>query len=534
MFETMLLARLCVSCWEATVGIEQAGNRARLETIAEMSNFTATSRHADVVDFCEKLAKRSPVVRLAEMGVSHEGRKIPLVILADPPVATAAEAAESGKLVVFAMGNIHAGEVDGKEALLMLARDLALAGERPLLKDLILVFCPNFNPDGGDRLGKNRPHQAGPSEVGIRANAQGFDLNRDFVKLETPEVQALVRFLRHWDPALVIDCHTTNGTSTRYTLTYDAPRHPANDAPLLRFAHETLLIEAGRRLEKATGFKSFVYGNLTGGTAWKGIEGQPRYSTHYVGFRNRIGILSESYVYAPYRDRVLASREFVRGCCEVAAAHKDQLRRLLRDADRADRDAPPGARVALRHKLTSQPDKATVLVLEGGKTAATGKPRDLRVDVMSRAEATLSAGRPHAYLFPASFAKAVENLQRHGIAVEELRQAVALDVEVYRIDKLTVAKPFQKHNLVSIEATARKENRQLSAGTIVVRTNQRLGNLAAFLLEPQSEDGLCTWNFFDAGLAEGGDYPVVRLAGSAMPPTSPTRPLPEDHSGRGQ
>src|SRR5439155_16303377 len=140
-------------------------------TVAERSDYKATAKHAEVVEYCQQLAKMSPLIRIADFGTTHEGRKLPLVILADPPVATPEEAARSGKLVVFAMGNIHAGEVDGKEALLMLMRDLALAKERPLLKDLVLIFCPNFNADGGDKMGKNRQHQNGPPEVGTRENA---------------------------------------------------------------------------------------------------------------------------------------------------------------------------------------------------------------------------------------------------------------------------------------------------------------------------------------------------------------------------
>src|SRR6516162_6501640 len=165
-----------------------------LLTVAEKSDYKATSLHSDVVDFCERLAKESPLVRLGELGTSSEGRKLPLVIIADPPVATPEEAAKSKKLVVFAMGNIHAGEVDGKEALLMLARDLATAKERPLLKDLVIVFAPIFNADGNEKIAKtNRTTQAGPEDgVGVRVNAQGFDLNRDFVKLESPEVRSLV------------------------------------------------------------------------------------------------------------------------------------------------------------------------------------------------------------------------------------------------------------------------------------------------------------------------------------------------------
>src|SRR5713226_3193405 len=150
-----------------------------LLTVAEKSEYKATSLHADVVEFCERLAKQSPLIRIGELGTSSEGRKLPLLIIADPPVATPEEAAKSKKLVVFVIGNIHAGEVDGKEALLMLARDLATAKERPLLKDLVIVFAPIFNADGNEKMAKtNRPTQAGPEEgVGVRTNAQGLDLN---------------------------------------------------------------------------------------------------------------------------------------------------------------------------------------------------------------------------------------------------------------------------------------------------------------------------------------------------------------------
>jgi dipeptidyl aminopeptidase/acylaminoacyl peptidase len=515
--------------WRAAPGRAAPGDSLRLETVAEKSNFTATSRHADVLDFCARLARRSPLVRLGELGTSHEGREMPLLIVADPPVSTPEEAARSGKLVVFALGNIHAGEVDGKEALLMLARDVALDKERPLLKDLILVFAPNFNPDGGDRLGNNRPHQAGPAEVGTRANAQGFDLNRDFVKLETPEVQALVRFYRRWDPALVVDTHTTNGSYHRYTLTYDGPRHPANSGPLAAFVRDTLLPDVGRRLEKATGYKAGYYGNFDKDRVrWEPTLAQPRYGYHYLGFRNRIGILSESYVYAPYRDRILASRAFVRGCFEFAAEHKEQIRKLLQAADKAERDAAPGIPVALRHKLLPLPQKMTVLGLEGGKTPSAGTPRDYRLDYLGRAEATLTASRPYAYLFSPRFARAVDTLQRHGIEVEELREDIELDVEPYQVEKVTMAKVFQKHPLVTVEARASKETRRIAAGTILVRTGQRLGILAAFLLEPLSEDGLVTWNFFDAELKEGQEYPVLRLPGKVPVTSGKVRPLPED------
>ncbi|MFO0846451.1 MAG: DPP IV N-terminal domain-containing protein [Gemmataceae bacterium] len=498
-------------------------------TVAESSGYKATSRHADVVKFCEQLANESKLVRLGELGKSHEGRKLPLIILADPPVATAAEAAKSGKLVAFAMGNIHAGEVDGKEALLMLARDLATAKDAAILKQLVIVFCPIFNADGNEKITKaNRGYQAGPAEgVGVRVNAQGYDLNRDFVKLETPEVRSLVRFVNEWDPAVLIDCHTTNGSYHRYTLTYEGGRCPAGDPKVVAFTRDELLPEVTRRMEKQTGYKSMFYGNFSRDRKeWQTVPPTPRYGTHYAGLRGRVGVLSESYVYAPYKDRVLASRAFVRNILDFAAEHRDKIARLVKEA-RATPDKVP-----LRFEAAPQGRPAEILgfveEVKDGRRVNTGKPKGYEVIYTGGSKPTVEVTRPYAYLYPASFTKATEALQRHGITVEELREDLDLDLEAYRVKKVTRERDFQKHQLVALEVEPRKEGRRVPAGTVIVRTAQPLGRLAVFLLEPQSMDGLATWNFFDQALKEGSDFPVTRLAAQTPITTGRVRPLPED------
>jgi hypothetical protein len=497
-----------------------------LLTVAEKSGFKATARHAEVVAFCEALARRSPRVRLADLGTSGEGRKLPLLILADPPVSSPEEAARSGKLVVFAMGNIHAGEVDGKEALLMLARELATPRDKSPLDHLVIVLAPLFNADGNERISRDhRPEQAGPEDgVGIRENAAGLDLNRDFVKLDTPEVRALVRFFNRWDPAIFIDCHTTNGSHHRYTITCEGPVCPAGDPRVIALVRDELLPEVGRRLEKRSGYRSFFYGNFAADHGlWETVPAVPRYGTHYFGLRNRLGILSESYSYAPYRDRVLATRDFVRLVFEYAAENRGKIAGLLRDA----REATPET-VAVRHRMTALPRAFTVLGFEeerkDGRTVATTRPRDYVARYVGVAEPTLSVRRPHAYLVPASLTKVAENLRRHGIALDELREDAEAEVETYRIDKARKTGVYQNRTLVAVEATGRKESRRLPAGTVVVRTAQPLGALAAFLLEPQSEDGLCAWSFLADALREGEDYPVLRLPAKAP---LKTRPLPE-------
>jgi dipeptidyl aminopeptidase/acylaminoacyl peptidase len=503
-----------------------------LQSVAEKSEFKATSRHVDVVEFCEQLKKLSPLVRLAELGKSGEGRSLPLVILADPPVSTPEEAAKSGKLVVFAMGNIHAGEVDGKEALMMLARDLATDKDRPLLKDLVILFAPIFNADGNEKISKDhRRSQAGPEEgVGVRENAAGLDLNRDYVKLESPEVRCLVRFFSRWDPAVFIDCHTTNGSFHRYTITYEGPTCPAGDANIISLVRDEMLPEVSRRLEKRSGYKSFFYGNFfPDHSHWRTVAAEPRYGTHYFGLRNRIGILSESYSYAPYRDRILASRDFVRSIFEYAAENREKLGKLLRQS----RSAAPET-IALRHKMTPLPRPVTVLGFEeerkDGKRVA-GKPRDYPAQYWGVAEVTLSVRRPYAYLFPPSWTKVVENLQRHGLTVEELHEDIELDLEVYKIDKANKQEEsWERLRLFKVDTTARPEARRMPAGTVVVRTAQPLGSLAAFLLEPQADDGLCTWGFFEEALTEGKDFPVVRLPAKTPLSLGAVRPLAEDRT----
>jgi hypothetical protein len=494
-----------------------------LVTVAESSDYRATSRHADVMAFCQELARRFPLVKLGRLGVSGEGRELPLLVIADPPVATPQEAAKSGKLVVLVIGNIHAGEVDGKEALLMLARDIVSAEKRPLLKDLVLVICPIFNADGNEPIARShRPEQAGPVQgVGIRENASGYDLNRDFVKLETPEVRALVHAFNEWDPAIFIDCHTTNGSYHRYALTYDGPRHPAVPAALIELVRDRLLPDAGRRLEKATGFHSFFYGDFSRDhTLWETYPVQPRYGVQYFGLRNRIPILSESYSYSPFRDRVKASYGFVRACLEYAADHSDEVRAVLKPGE-------PSKTVPVRTKVSALngPWKALGYDEEGvPRRVHPTVPKDYTVQFLGKAEPRLSVDRPAAYLVPPSYAKAIDVLRRHGLTLEELDAEAELDVEAYHVNKVErSASPFQRHRLVTVDAEARPVRKRVPAGTVVVRANQRLGTLAVILLEPQCEDGLTTWNFFDAGLAEGGDFPVLRLTATSGLSTRPLK-----------
>ncbi|MBC7835427.1 MAG: M14 family metallopeptidase [Phycisphaerales bacterium] len=519
----------------------------RLLTVAEKSGYKATARHADVVALLDAIGAASTVAHRASMGLSGEGREIPLLIVADPPVKTAEEAAAAkadGRLLVLLLGNIHAGEVDGKEALPMLARELALEPDHRLLKKLVVVFAPIYNTDGNERVSKNnRPGQIGPEEgMGQRENAAGMDLNRDFIKLECPETRALVKFLNEWDPAIVVDTHTTNGSYHQYVLTYAGPRVPAGDALMMAFGNSMVgSIDWG--FEQATGKKAFWYGNFEGAfggerghTRWETFPAEGRYGTSYIGLRNRIGILSEAYSYESYEDRVLATREFCNQVLRCAAIDAEEIKKAMNAADArtiaGGRELPLDAAdlVTIRSRPIASPKKETVEgfveELRDGRWVSTGEKKEYVVQLMDGTAPVVQVVRPWGYVFGAGVPELdalADKLRVHGIEVGESSETKAV-FEVYRVADVSQAtRPFQGHTLARVSVTGVVEERSVTGKHYVVRADQPLGNLIVYLLEPECEDGLVTWNALDSFLHKDTEFPVWRVVGFEGEPVTRRR-----------
>ena len=495
-----------------------------LLTVAEKSKFTATSTHAEVLAFCAELAKRhAEIVKFTEYGSSVEGKKLPALTLQI--------GADDKRPTVLVYANIHAGEVDGKEAVLALARDLA-EGKNAWLTKLRVVILPNINPDGNDRIDKkNRAEQNGPAEgVGIRENANGLDLNRDFVKLESNEIRTLVKLIAQYDPIMVIDCHTTNGSQHRYKLTYDGPRYAAVHPDLISYSSTKLFPDVTAKVKTATGFDTFRYGNFNRDrTEWTTYAASPRFGLQLFALQGRLGILSESYSYATYEERVKASYAFVKASLDHAATNAAEIQTLVTAA----RETP--SKLALRTKTVAHPKPTTVLGFaeKDGKIVEPRQPKDYELKIVTKVVPTLEVELPAAYLIPAEFAAVADTLRRHGIRVEELREQIEVDAEIYTVTEFAKAKnAFQKHTTVSVEATLAKSTITAQPGSFLVRTKQPLGRLAAYLLEPQAEDGLTTWNAFDAALAVKSPFPVVRFPKLAPIFTGSPRALPEDRTAK--
>ncbi|MFT7617711.1 MAG: dipeptidyl-peptidase-4 [Planctomycetota bacterium] len=501
----------------------------QLQTVAESSDWKATALHAEVQQFVDTLVQASDLVRLTEMGKSAEGRSIPLLILANPPVASPAEAQATGKLVVYAQGGIHSGECCGKEALLMLAREIAANPNHPLLDYLVILIAPIYNPDGNDRVKKdNRPGQEGPVEgMGIRPTAEGYDLNRDNTKLDSPEAQALSRMMIEWDPYLVIDTHTTNGSYHQNTLTFDGPVNPAGDPAIIDFVRNMYLPSVSESLERDTGYKTTFYGNYNRDKSrWTTYDGRPRFGTRARGIRGIVSILTEAYKYAPYKDRVLCTKHFCEHLLNYAAKRHVHIRNLVDHVRASTTILGMGQSgenlVSIRAKAARLPND---LVLQGwvekvpegatgrrARAVPTAEKRNYTMEHWGAYESTKDVVRPMAYVFPATMTKLLDKLNQHGVKSEVVPVDLVARLEVYRVDELKRSKrSYQNHNQVSVKVSARKEVREVKAGMIWVPTAQPLGNLVVYLLEPEAEDGLTAWNVMDDHLAEKQDFPVIRV-----------------------
>jgi len=507
-----------------------------LRTRAEATNFEETSRYDDVIAFIGELQKQSPLIRVENFGTSVEGRKLPLMILSNPPLATPAEAKSAGKPIIFIMGNIHAGEVEGKEAVQNIARRILFGDLKPMLSKMTVLLAPIYNADGNERISMdNRTAQNGPiGGVGVRENSQKFDLNRDYIKLDSPEARALVSLFNRWDPIVSVDLHTTNGSYHAYHLTYSQPLNPNSDARIISYQRDKMMPAIARSMLKDYKFRSYYYGNFTGfsnkpkpgeKTTWEAFTHQPRIGQNYGGLRNRFTVLSEAYSYLTFKRRVEVSERFVEEILKYFAANGTQMAQLARaaDDDTVMQFLGSGAiDMGVAFQPKALPKMVDILVgeVEKVKNPRSGKEMTamiedkitpMKMEDVGMFAATRSVKAPRAYLF--KYDKSiVDKLLQHGVTVETLTSDTQLEVDKFVVDTSTRSnRPFQGHNERKITGKYSTEKLSFASGTVLVRTSQPLGRLVFYLLEPESEDGLVTWNFFDGYLEPGKTFPVYKL-----------------------
>ena len=505
------------------------------KTRAERTNFTETTRYEEIIAFIGEVQKRTPLATVEYFGQTGEGRKQPLVIFSKPAVRDPRAAHASGKPIVFIQANIHAGEVEGKEAVLNLMREIATGGPAAKLLDkLIIIFAPDYNADGNEKIDiKNRAEQNGPDGVGVRENSAGLDLNRDYMKMESPEAKGLImNVFNRWDPQVAVDLHTTDGSYHAYHLTYSPALTPNTNQAILDFTRNKMLPELTRAVAEKYKYRMYFYGNFTDDSgrernevskSWTTFDNRPRFGNNYVGLRNRIAILSEAYSYADFKTRIDVTEQFVRSILEYSVAHSAEIISLVKAADqdtiRQGQSPSPSNTLGVRFKRKASNDGKPVDILVG---SVDHEPNSRRLKMTSKSEPVKmidygefavdrSQSIPAAYILRADQKPVIDKLKDHGITVSKLKKDTAVSVDAYVVDEVTHApRPFQKHNETTLKVHRETKQVTFAAGSYVVSMAQPLGRLIFYLLEPESDDGLVDWNFFDASLTPQNDFPVYR------------------------
>ncbi|MDZ7269643.1 MAG: M14 family metallopeptidase [candidate division KSB1 bacterium] len=479
-------------------------------TPAEKSGLTRTPRYDETVQWLRMLCAAAPELKMVSLGKSLQGRDIWMVIASREKAFTPAALRASRKPVFLVQAGIHSGEIDGKDAGMMLLRDLTVRRTKHELLDHVnLLFVPIFSVDAHERFSPyNRINQRGPLETGWRTTARNLNLNRDYTKLDAAEMRCLVRALNEYDPDLYFDIHVTDGADYQYDITfgYNGPHahSPAGAAWLDQF-----LTPAVHRDLEAMGH---IPGPLVGGPAdgkdfrtgmieW---TASPRFSNGYGDLRHLPTVLVENHSLKPYKQRVLGTYVLLESTLRVLARHGSALQEAIA-TDRRRR--MPEVPLAWRVPQTASPDSFTFLGVEAREVFSaitnsrylqwTGKTYAAKIPLKKMSEAAQTVRRPTAYWIPPAWPEVIERLALHGIQMERLTAPREIAVEMYRLENVKLAsRPFEGHVSVSATAVAETTTRQFPAGTVRIATDQPLGDLAVLLLEPASGDSFFRWGFF--------------------------------------
>ena len=479
-------------------------------TPAEKSGFRASPSYAETVAWLKKLMAATPDLRMISIGRSPEGRDIWMVLASHDRLFTPEALARTGKPLLFAQAGIHAGEIDGKDAALMLLRDLTVGGSRRDLLDRVnLAIVPIFNVDGHERTSRfGRINQRGPESIGWRTNARNLNLNRDYAKLDTEEVRGMVSALDHWKPDLYLDLHVTDGLDYQYDITFGWNETTGYSPEIARWLGTHFRPAAMRDLHHMGHIPGPLIFPAGGDDLSRGLtvaNYPPRFSHGYGDARHLATVLVENHSLKPYEQRVLGTLVLLESAMESLGRDGNTLRQAIH----ADRDLRPDP-IPLdwsEPKSGAVPETLDFLGIESRSSASSisggtrieflGRPTTLRLPVMRQSEVRARVTRPKAYWVPAAWSDIVERLTIHGIRVERIAVPRDVDVEMYRITepKLAAEAVEGRVRLVG-KTTVEKRRERFVAGSYRVPLNQPLGELAAILLEPSSPDSFFQWGFF--------------------------------------
>ena len=515
-------------------------------TRPERTDYAETSRYDEVIAYMKQMAAANPQIHLTTYGYTFEGRPMPLAVIGAPGVS-AEQVIATGKTRVYIQANIHAGEVEGKEAVLWLLRSIAKGERNAWFKNTVLLINPIYNADGNERVNvTNRGSQAGPvGGMGTRENAQGFDLNRDGTKLETAEARSMVSLLTRYQPHVAMDLHTTDGSSNSgFNMTYETSLNPNNSKGEMSLLRDVMLPEVTRTIKAKHGSDWWYYGGVSGAgadRAWRSDAdlARPRYTSTLFGVRNILGLLSETYSYASFKTRIFETYWFLEETLGFVSRNADKVREVVATANK---ESIIGQQMAVRQQLVKAPELKPIVfapTVSVRNPYVADRPYRLRPDGTANAgvttemlpffgttEPTETSVAPRVWVIPSSVdaartptqrmvASVIDRLEAHGIKYTLTTKDVAFSGERYKIASNTMeTREYQgTHKARTLTGAWESAEQTLPAGSVVIAMDQPLARLLFILMDPRSDDGFMWWNILDPVLGQSPAptyYPVLR------------------------
>ena len=494
----------------------------------ERSGFLETGRYQEAVDYCRRLAKANRSARVVEYGKSPEGRPMIALLISESGDFDAHRMTSSAKPLIFVQNGIHSGEIEGKDASLMLARDMLIHKKHPeLLKGANWLIVPIFSVDAHERFSAfNRINQNGPREMGWRANSQNLNLNRDWIKADAPEMRAQLGLLHKYKPDFFFDNHTTDGMDFQYTLTVDLPSAPTLH-PALADWNKKLYTHVKSKCDRAGILTAPYLGASDRSKPENGFTATdytPRFTHSYVGILNRPAMLVETHVLKPYRERVDATYRVMVETVGYCIQNAPDLKRRVKDASSSLRT---GSTVVLDSTLTPEKTPYTFLGFEyvpvdspitGSKVAAWDRTKPITVETTVRNTFApgLTASVPDGYAVAPACLEAIDRLGLHGIKFRRLTEATKGRFTGTRFSDVRLpASSFEGRQMPSYKATELEYERTLAKETSIIEVTPENARLLVHLLEPMAPDSFAKWGFMNAFFEQkeyGEDYAVEPLA----------------------
>ena len=485
------------------------------QTHFERSDETESPSYNETMEYFRKFATKTRMARFISIGKSAQGRDINCLIVAKGNLFTPRKARRSGKAVILIQNGIHPGEIEGKDASMLLLREILISKEKiHLLDNLVLLFIPIFNVDGHERLDYfNRPNQDGPRLMGFRTTALNLNLNRDYMKADTPEMKAMLKLFNTWLPDFYIDNHTTNGVDYQYHITYGMEKHQNIFGALGKWGQEEFLPYVRDDVEKK-GFLCTTYIELLKKELEEGITDwstRPMFSNGYAALQNRLLLLIETHSLKPFSNRVYSTKAMVESSLEFINENQKDLRELNKKADRESVKRYADGKTSFPIRFEGTKDYALVdfkginYRKENSEITGsiikqyTGEPVNVKVPVYNKVKVIKRVKLPYAYVIPAEFKDVIRILKLNGIKVNQMKESRSLDVEKYHFTDYGFAeKPYEGRQRVDAKCETLLDKISFPGGTYFVNTRQRSIRVIANLLEPEAPDSLLSWGFFNA------------------------------------